>query len=179
MPCCPHGDQCQVESLSTWGRYCSTPLSATLTRGPSTRSARLLTAPRRVMQCQPGDLNTLERWANANLMKFNKAKCWVLYPRNNPRNTHRGGQKSDWEQPCGEGLGMMVDENSTWAISVCSQPRKPTLGCTKKSMDSRPRQGILPLYPTLAVSATGMITSLQQAWVEAQQLTWQQKCIMQ
>lgn len=57
----------------------------------------------------------------------------------NPGHTRRGGQKSDWEQPCREGRGVMEDENSTWAISVCSQPRRPILGCTKRSVPSRPR----------------------------------------
>lgn len=72
MPHCPRGDQWQVEPLRSWGRNCSTSLSATLPVGPSTPSAHSLTTPRCMQWCHPGNLHMLERWANANLMKFNK-----------------------------------------------------------------------------------------------------------
>lgn len=38
--------------------------------------------------------------------------------------TTRGGQRRDGEQPCGEGLRAMADENSTQAGGGCSQPKK-------------------------------------------------------
>ena len=38
----------------------------------------------------------------------------------------QAGLRMDWEQPCWEGLGMLVDEKLNMT-NVCSQPRKPTV----------------------------------------------------
>ncbi|KAJ7416862.1 rna-directed dna polymerase from mobile element jockey-like [Willisornis vidua] len=53
-----------------------------------------------------GDLDSLERWANANLIKFSKVKCKVLHlGHGNPKQTYRLDEGVDREQLGGERLG--------------------------------------------------------------------------
>ncbi|GAB0204549.1 hypothetical protein GRJ2_002920500 [Grus japonensis] len=67
------------------------------------------------------DLDRLERWARANLMEFNKAKCKVLHMGQcNPKHDYRLAQKANH-----------------------------VLGCIKTSVTSRSREVILPLHSAL------------------------------
>jgi len=60
------------------------------------------------------DLDRLERWAYANLMKFNKAKCEVLHTDlGNPKHKYRLGQKLIEISPEGKDLGCWLMRSST------------------------------------------------------------------
>ncbi|GAB0186674.1 hypothetical protein GRJ2_001132700 [Grus japonensis] len=85
------------------------------------------------------DLDRLERWAHANLMKFNKAKCKVL-----------GGEwiESSLEE---KDLGVLMDRklNMSWQCALAAQKANHILGCIKRSVTSRSREVIPPLYSAL------------------------------
>jgi len=99
----------------------------------------------------------LESCTERNLMKFNKGKWRVLHlGRNNPMHQYRLGADLLESSSAERDLGVPVDDRLTMSqqCALVSKKANGILGCIKKSVSSRLREVLLPLYTALVTGAS-------------------------
>ncbi|XP_061849210.1 large ribosomal subunit protein bL35m [Colius striatus] len=99
------------------------------------------------------DLDWLESWAERNLLRFNKDKCRVLHlGRNNPMHQDRLGIDLLKSSSAERDLGVLIYNklNMSQQHALVAKKANGILGCIKKSVGSRLREVLLPLYSALS-----------------------------
>ena len=94
-------------------------------------------------------LERLQIWAERKSMRFNKSKCRVLsLGRNNRMHQYMLGDNLLKCNYTGKDPGVLVDNRLAMSQECALEAKKAKsiLGCIKKSVASRPREVIYPLY---------------------------------
>jgi len=98
-------------------------------------------------------------------MRFNNTKCRVLHMgQGNPRYQYRLGDEGIESRPAEKDLGVLVGEklDISWPCTLEAQKANRILGCTKSSVASRSKEGILPLCSALV---RPHLQSCAQLWI--------------
>uniref|UniRef100_A0A803SZG5 Reverse transcriptase domain-containing protein n=1 Tax=Anolis carolinensis TaxID=28377 RepID=A0A803SZG5_ANOCA len=99
------------------------------------------------------DHNRLERWAETNKMKFNRDQCKILhFGRKNEMQRYRMGDDA-WlnSSTCETDLGVLMDNKLNMSLQCDAAAKKANgiLACINRSIASRAREVMLPLYSAL------------------------------
>jgi len=95
------------------------------------------------------DLEKLQEQAHVNLMKFNKAKCKVLHcGQGNLQYQYKMEEEPIVSRPLEKNLGMLLDVKLDMS-QQCVLAAHHILSCIQRSVASRSREVIFPLYSTL------------------------------
>ena len=105
-------------------------------------------------------------------MKFNTAKCKVLHVgQGNPKHKYRLGDEWIENSPVEKDLRLLVDGKLTMSqqCALTAQKANHILGCIKRSVASRSREVILPLYSALM---RPHLEYCDQLWAPSIRKTW-------
>lgn len=92
------------------------------------------------------------QWAQVNLVRFNKAKCKVLYMgHRNVRYQYKLENERIEHSPAIKDLRILVDSklDMSQQCAFAVQKAKHIVGCIQRSVVSRAEEVILPLYSSL------------------------------
>jgi len=105
-----------------------------------------------------------------NLIRSNKAECTVLHiGQSNPKHKYSLVDEGIQSSPAEKDLGLLVDEKlgMTCQRTLADQKANRILSCFKRSVASRLREVILPLYSALVRPHLQSCTQLWSTeWVQ-------------